>query len=122
MLSFFRPSSFVMTAQALIASDNKLPVAQLSDLLANKLTTIQARSEAKDYLDIHAILERSELTLAEGLAIAEQQFSSFNPLVSERALTYFGDGDLAELPTAVQYDLKRVVHDLNHSRNLDLEL
>lgn len=111
-----------MTAQALIASDNKLPVAQLSDLLANKLTTIQARSEAKDYLDVHAILERSELTLAEGLAIAKQQFSGFNPLVSERALTYFGDGDLAELPTAVQYDLKRVVHDLNHSRNLDLEL
>ncbi len=89
--------------------DNGLRVASLSDLLAVKLHTLAQRAEAKDYLDVHALLG-SGLPLASGLAWARLVYGAeFNPLLSLKALTYYEDGDLASLPTTVRHALVAAV-------------
>lgn len=82
--------------------DNGIRVASLRDLLATKLNTIQMRAEAKDYIDIDAMLAHG-LTLDDGLGCAQVVYgASFDPGTSLRALCSFRDGDLVQLPEALQ--------------------
>lgn len=77
-------------------------VASPRDLFATKLNTIFQRAEAKDYLDVFALLE-SGLTLSEGLAYARAVYGpGFNPMLPLKALTFFADGDLPSLPEHVR--------------------
>jgi hypothetical protein len=78
--------------------DKTLEVASLLDLLATKLKVLQQRIEAKDYLDVAAIL-RAGVRLEAGLAAAEGMYHpNFQPSEAIKALTYFVGGDLASLP------------------------
>lgn len=80
-------------------------VASLSDLFAVKLHTLAQRAEAKDHLDVGALL-RAGLSLATGLAWARLVYGvEFNPMLSLKALTYFKDGDLPSLPDPVKQAL-----------------
>jgi hypothetical protein len=79
-----------------------LHVASLQDLLAHKLKVLLQRVEAKDYLDIDALLSNG-CDLASGLAGARLLFSEFAPQDCLKALTYFKDKSLGPLPE----DLKR---------------
>lgn len=89
--------------------DNGVRLASLRDLLAVKLNTLVQRAEAKDYLDVHALL-RAGFTLAEGLAWARAVYGGeFNPALPLKALTYFEDGDLPALPTVIKRDLVEAV-------------
>ncbi len=84
-------------------------VASLRDLLAVKLHTLVQRAEAKDYLDVHALL-RAGLSPADGLAWARAVHGGeFNPALAPKALTYFEDGDLSALPGPVKRDLIEAV-------------
>lgn len=84
------------------AADNGLPIASLLDLAATKVKVVQDRAESKDYLDIFRLLEEGiELSVALGAARAVYG-GTFNPLLSLKALTYFGDGDLGSLPERVR--------------------
>jgi hypothetical protein len=75
-----------------------LRVASPLDLAATKVKVVQDRAEAKDYLDVGRLLEEG-IGLAEALAAAGAVFGpTFNPLPTLKALCYFGDGDLANLP------------------------
>lgn len=81
-----------------VTSDTGLPVASLRDLGATKMQTIVDRAEAKDYLDIAAILEAG-IDLADLLGSAQVVFGSrFSPALALKALTWFGDGDLETVP------------------------
>lgn len=84
-------------------ADNGIRVAGTRDLLATKLNTLVQRAEAKDYLDVHALLG-SGLSLAAGLACARAAFpgGEFNATLPLKALTYFEDGDLPTLPADVK--------------------
>lgn len=74
-------------------------------LLATKLKVVLQRAEAKDYIDIAALIG-ANVDLAEGLAIASQMFApSFQPSESLKALSYFGDGDLSILSNQVRSTL-----------------
>ena len=85
--------------------DNHLAVAGLRDLFATKLNTVYQRSEAKDYLDIHALI-KTGLSLTMGLSCARAVYGAgFNPMLPLKALTYFLDGDLPSLPSKVRRDL-----------------
>jgi Nucleotidyl transferase AbiEii toxin, Type IV TA system len=96
-ISFFGLITFGHYTAPLITEDNVLQVASLNDLLATKLKVILQRAEAKDYIDIAALI-RSGLSLAKGLAIAQEMFRpSFQPSESLKALTYFNDGDLSTI-------------------------
>ena len=69
---------------------------------------MQVRAEAKDYIDMGALLTdgRIDLPLAldAGRAIYGEQFAPQNTL---KARSYFGDGNRGRLPRAV--DLDRLV-------------
>lgn len=78
------------------------PIASLPDLMAAKLKVIWQRAEAKDYLDVAALIRAGlSLEYALGCAIALHS-SQFNPAIVLKALTFFEDGDLATLSSEVR--------------------
>jgi hypothetical protein len=85
-----------------LTADGVIEVASLLDLLATKLKVVQQRIEAKDYLDIAAIL-RAGVRLEDGLAAACALYiANFQPSESLKALTYFEGGDMVVLPDEVR--------------------
>ena len=89
-----------------VTSDGMARVASLLDIAACKMAVIQSRSESKDYLDVAALL-KDGVTLADALGAAQAVYGGqFNPLITLKALNYFGDGDLATLPETVKQTLR----------------
>jgi hypothetical protein len=89
--------------------DGTVEVASLLDLLATKLKVMQQRIEAKDYVDVAAIL-RTGIRLEDGLASAAAMYSPrFQPSEAIKALTYFEGGDLASLSESDRRLLTRAV-------------
>lgn len=81
---------------------NGIFVASPLDLLATKLKTVQQRAEAKDYIDIDALLQIG-LTLRRGIAAAESLYPDLNALWTAKTVGWFGEGNLeAEVPAKVQ--------------------
>ena len=81
---------------------NGIATASLEDLYATKLLAAVQRSEAKDYLDIAALLAHG-LPLGYGLGYARAFYGpNFNAVLPLKALVYFEDGDLPSLPVAVR--------------------
>ncbi|MEI9902829.1 MAG: nucleotidyl transferase AbiEii/AbiGii toxin family protein [Asticcacaulis sp.] len=104
-VSFLAPVRFGRIGMPQATRDRVLMVASLDDLIATKLKVILQRAEAKDYLDIHAMLVAGA-NLATGLAGARVLFgSTFQPSESLKALTFFGEGDLHNLPLPVKQNL-----------------
>ena len=99
------------------APGNGLAIASLLVVAAAKLRVVQVRATYKDYVDIFTLLESGGLDLATGLAAARAVYgASFNPMVSLKALTYFGDGDLSRLTPAMQERLIRAVRGVDTQR------
>jgi len=96
--------------------DGVARVASLLDIAACKMAVVQSRSESKDYLDVAALLKNG-VTLADALGAAQAVYGGqFNPLITMKALNYFGDGDLAALPEAVKQTLRAaaVIKEITH--------
>jgi hypothetical protein len=75
-------------------ADNGVLIASPLDLLATKLKALHDRVEAKDYLDIEALL-RSGMTLSHGIMAAQALFGEkLNPLDTAKAVGWFKDGGL----------------------------
>lgn len=93
-VSFFGGITFGRVAEPAITSDGVAVVANKIDLLSQKLKTIMQRVEAKDYLDIAALL-RSGLSLETGMAGAMALFGPNFPMMeSAKAMCYFHGTDL----------------------------
>lgn len=98
------------------AADNGLPIASLLDLAATKVKVVQDRAEAKDYLDILRLLDEG-IELLSALAAARAVYGAvFNPLLSLKALSYFGDGDLGTLPEKVRTRLAAAAASVDPTR------
>jgi hypothetical protein len=100
-----------------VAPDNGLRVASLLDLAGMKASVVQMRAEAKDYVDIDAMLSDGRVDLPWALASARAIYGAqFNPQVTLKALSYFDDGDLPRLPQTSRDRLARAVAavDLGH--------
>ena len=77
--------------------------------LAHKLKVLLQRLEAKDYLDVHALIG-SGFRLEDGLAGARAMYgNTFQPAQALKSLTWFQGGNLHELPAKVQKDLVAAV-------------
>ena len=99
-LSFFGSIHLGRIGEPRITSDNVLQVASLYDLMAMKLATILQRIEAKDYMDVAAML-RSGINLEKSMGGAVALYGKqFPPSESLKALTYFQGGDLHNLSSA----------------------
>jgi hypothetical protein len=104
-VSFFGGLNVGRVGEPEASEDGVIVAASLEDLLAFKLKHVVQRIEAKDYLDVAAIL-RSGLPLEYGLAAAELLFApDLPPMVALKALTYFEGGDLSSLPADVRETL-----------------
>jgi hypothetical protein len=85
------------------APDTGLRIASLLDLAGTKAAVVQQRAEAKDYIDIAAILEDGRVDLPMALGAARAIYGGqFNPLITLKALSFFADGNLRRLCKATK--------------------
>jgi hypothetical protein len=81
-------------------------VASLIDLAGFKVAVVTQRVELKDYVDVHALLTKAGIPLADMLAAAGIIYGpQFNPLLALKALAYHDDGALAGLSADMRRDL-----------------
>ena len=89
---------------------NDIYIASLIDLFGMKCATVSQRAEKKDYLDIHAIIKKTNLALQDGLAAAQAIYGNqYNPTITLKSLSYFKDGNVAELTKSIQADLIQAI-------------
>ncbi|MBI3705283.1 MAG: nucleotidyl transferase AbiEii/AbiGii toxin family protein [Rhizobiales bacterium] len=103
-ISFFGGIVFGHINEPLVTNDTVLLVASPEDLLATKLKSILDRAEAKNYIDIAAILSAG-ISLERALGAFSAMFNS-DPALPLRALGYFKDGDLSIVPAEAQDQLR----------------
>jgi Nucleotidyl transferase AbiEii toxin, Type IV TA system len=116
-LSFFGVPRLRRLRKPQIAPDNGLRIASLVDLAAAKGRVVQLRAEARDYIDIDALLADGRIDLPSALGAARAIYGAeFNPQLTLKALTYFEEDGLRALPRGVKDRLVAAVRavDLDH--------
>ena len=104
-VSFFGGIQFGRVGDPELTEDGVLRIASLPDLAGTKIKALLQRVEAKDYLDVAALLDHVSLSIV--LGAARTLFGpAFNPIVAQKALTYFEGGDLEQVPDAVRARLR----------------
>jgi hypothetical protein len=81
-------------------ADLAVRVASLEDLACMKLSAIASRGLARDFWDLHALLEHGVAhgDLARALELYRRKFSADDIGHVVRSLAYFGDADASPLP------------------------
>lgn len=116
-ISFFGVPELQRLAAPLVVNDNGLQVASLLDLAGTTASVIQVRAQARDYVDMDALMTLGRVSLPSALAAAAKIYGpSFNPQITLKALSYFDDGNLRDLPEALKLRLATAVRevDLDH--------
>jgi hypothetical protein len=112
-VSFFGNLTFQRIHEPDLTADGVCRIASLPDLFATKLNTIYQRVEAKDYLDIHAILQAG-LTLRQGVEFTRQVYGpNFNAMLPLQALCYFEEPELHSLPQSIRQVLTAAVQSVH---------
>ncbi|MBI3204292.1 MAG: nucleotidyl transferase AbiEii/AbiGii toxin family protein [Myxococcales bacterium] len=112
------PASLITYRYPLLSSPVPNPelavrVASLEDLACMKLSAIASRGMARDFWDLHALLEHGVAggALDEALRLYQRKFAAGDIGHVVRSLAYFGDADAAPLPrglSALEWeDIKR---------------
>lgn len=113
-LSFFGVPALPVLAAPDVA--DRVRIASLLDLAGTKAAVVQVRAEAKDYLDIDALLGAGlgiETILKAGRDLCGTGFAAIATL---KALTFYDDGDLATVPSPVRARLVAAVTAVDPSR------
>jgi hypothetical protein len=108
LVSFFGNRAPGEIAPREIAEGSEVRVASLLDIAGTKALTVAQRAQARDYLDIDALIRHGvdlPRILAAGAAVWGREF---DPLLTLRALSYFGD--VPSMPADVQERLRAAVH------------
>jgi hypothetical protein len=109
-VSFFGGLDLGQVAPANIAAGPEIKVGSLIDVAGFKAAVVTQRAELRDYVDVHALLTKANISLAEMLAAASIIYGNqFSPLLSLKALAYHEDGALRALPADVRRDLAAAV-------------
>lgn len=112
-VSFFGLPGLKRIEEPGVASDNDVKVASLIDLAGMKAAVVQERAEAKDYLDLDALMQHG-IGLATALAAAAAIYGeSYNPQITLKALSYFDDGNLRALSQEVRQRLVDAVAEVD---------
>ncbi len=107
-LSFFGVPELARLRPPLVAPDHGLQIASLLDLAGTKASVVQMRAEAKDYIDIDAILLDGRIDLPTALASARALYGTrYNPQITLKALCFFDDGNVGTLPAEMKDRLAR---------------
>lgn len=116
-VSFFGVPTLQRLDPPLVVEEIGLQVATLRELAGTKMAVVQKRAEAKDYIDVDAIIDQGKISLPVALAVAMHIYGKqFNPELSLKALCFFGDGNLNTLSKEIQERLLESVRlvDLLH--------
>jgi hypothetical protein len=106
-VSFFGVPNLARIRVPHVAAGNGLRIADLLDIAGTKAAVVQQRAHRKDYIDIDALITAG-IDLPAQLAAAKIVYGSgFSPTPTLKALTFFGDGDLATLPDDVKRRLSQ---------------
>jgi hypothetical protein len=109
-LTFFGNFDLGQVAVPELVEGPRFQVASLLDLAGMKAAVVTQRAEAKDYIDIHALLTIANISLPTMLAAGAIIYGAeFSPLVSLKAISYHNDPSLAGLPNDVRRDLVQAV-------------
>jgi hypothetical protein len=85
-----------------VSRDNRIKIASLLDLAGTKVSVVQVRAEAKDYIDIDALIAAGRIDLPTPLAAGQAIYGrQFNPEITPKALSFFDDGNLRQLSEAL---------------------
>jgi hypothetical protein len=123
MVSFFGVPKLPTLVPPHIVKANNMRVASIIDLAGTKASVVQVRAEAKDYLDIDALMRLGNISLASALAAAQKLYGpSFNPEITLKALSYFDDGNLRDLPDALKQRLVAAAREVDLDRLPGLNL
>jgi Nucleotidyl transferase AbiEii toxin, Type IV TA system len=105
LVSFFGLPNIGSVQSPEVCDENQLHVASLTDLAGMKAAVVQQRAEAKEYIDLDAIIAAG-ISLPTALSAAGTIYGAgFNPQITLKALSYFGDGDLVQLPNEIKQRL-----------------
>jgi hypothetical protein len=108
LVSFFGNRALGEITPRATAEGSKVHVASLLDVAGTKVLTVQQRAQARDYIDIDALIRHGvdlSQMLAAGAAVWGREF---NPMLTLRALSYFDD--VPSVPDDVQQRLQAAVH------------
>lgn len=105
-ISFFGGLTIGRVGKPDRCDDNRLWIASLLDLAAQKMKVIVAPAEPRDYQYIYTLL-KAGVVLREALGATKALYPEFNPLLSLKALAYYGEPSLASLPVIVRDYLSR---------------
>lgn len=113
-VSFFGVPSLRRLNEGHIAAENGLRVASMIDLAGTKTAAVQKRAEAKDYIDIDAMIQANAVGLSQALAAGKAIYGNqFNPQLTLKALCYFEDGTLPSLDADVKHRLVEAVQSVD---------
>jgi len=111
-LSFFGNFDLGQVAAAEVVEGPRFQAASLVDLAGMKAAVVTQRAELRDYLDIHALLTKTDISLPTMLAAGAIIYGSeFSPLLSLKAISFHDDPSLAKLPQDVRRFLVKAVKD-----------
>ncbi|MBF0319746.1 MAG: nucleotidyl transferase AbiEii/AbiGii toxin family protein [Nitrospirae bacterium] len=114
LVSFFGGLGLGQVAEREQAEGSAVYVASLIDIAGTKVAVVQQRAEAKDYLDIDALI-RHGIDLPRALAAGGIVYGrSFNPMITLKALSYFED--VPGLSAEVRERLRAAVEAVNPAR------
>jgi hypothetical protein len=116
-ISFFGLPGIARLEPPHLATDNRLQIASLLDLAGTKASVVQQSAEAKDYIDIDALLTDGRINLPTALSSAKAIYGQlFNPQITLKALSYFDDGNLRQLPPAMKDRLAKAAREVDLDR------
>jgi hypothetical protein len=111
-VSFFGGLSLGRVGEPELTADGVCGVASLLDLAATKAAVVQQRAERRDYVDLASLL-RVGIALPAALGAARALYGkAFNPMITLKALGYFKDGDLPQLPDELKRLLSRAASEV----------
>lgn len=116
-LSFFGVPRLQRVGEIAKTPVTGLKVASLLDLAGTKAAVVQRRAEAKDYVDMAAILSEGSVDLPLALASAMAIYGpQFNPQNTLKALVFFEEGNLEGLSQTVKQRLAGAVCSVDLSK------
>ena len=117
MVSFFGVPKLAILAPPHVVEANNMRVASMIDFAGTNASVVQVRAESKDYVDIDALMRLGNISLPTALSAAQKIYgSSFNPEITLKALSYFDDGNLRELPDELKQRLAMAAREVDLDR------
>jgi Nucleotidyl transferase AbiEii toxin, Type IV TA system len=121
-VSFFGVPEIPRLVRPHEAHDNGIKVASLLDLAGMKASVVQVRAEARDYIDIDAMMVSGKIDLPTALAAGRAIYGTqFNPEITLKALSFFDDGNLRRLSEPLKARLAKAAREVDLDKLPDLD-